>query len=218
MAEKRKKPAVRRNGMPAWALLCIGFLAGLAAMGYVAHRGWIPSLRTNAGPEANPNASAPGPGEQGIADASTTKKPSFDFYQVVPGKEVVIPDAELRAKAQAEQQQPAPASSTHTAGGSRTAPAVASTRVIPAQVGPATGGQGGYLLQVGAWPEDAHAQAAKAKLALQGFVAHVQKVQIGNQTWYRVRLGPYATAAELESVKRQLAGAGISAIALKESN
>ena len=75
-----------------------------------------------------------------------------------------------------------------------------------------------HLLQVGAFPDDAKAQAAKAKLALQGFVAHVQKVQIGQQIWYRVRLGPYASAAQLEKVKQQLNGAGISAIALKENN
>ncbi len=212
MAEKRKKQAVRSGGLPAWALLGIGFLAGLGAMGYVAHRGWIPSLRSNAGPEANPNASAPGPGEPGIAAAGSAKKPSFDFYQVLPGKEVVIPDAELSAKAKAESQTPAPPAAPSGGG-----VAVASTRVAPAQVGSAIG-TGGYLLQVGAFPDDAKAQAAKAKLALQGFVAHVQKVQIGRQTWYRVRLGPYASAAQLEKVKQQLNGAGISAIALKENN
>ena len=212
MAEKRKKQAVRSGGLPAWALLGIGFLAGLGAMGYVAHRGWIPSLRSNAGPEANPNASAPGPGEPGIAAADSAKKPSFDFYQVLPGKEVVIPDAELSAKAKAESQTPAPPAAPSGGG-----VAVASTRVAPAQVGSAIG-TGGYLLQVGAFPDDAKAQAAKAKLALQGFVAHVQKVQIGRQTWYRVRLGPYASAAQLEKVKQQLNGAGISAIALKENN
>ena len=212
MAEKRKKQAVRSGGLPAWALLGIGFLAGLGSMGYVAHRGWIPSLRSNAGPEANPNASAPGPGEPGIAAAGSAKKPSFDFYQVLPGKEVVIPDAELSAKAKAESQTPAPPAAPSGGG-----VAVASTRVAPAQVGSAIG-TGGYLLQVGAFPDDAKAQAAKAKLALQGFVAHVQKVQIGQQTWYRVRLGPYASAAQLERVKQQLNGAGISAIALKENN
>ena len=208
MVEKRKKQAVRSGGLPAWALLGIGFVAGLAVMGYVAHRGWIPSLRSNAGPEANPDARPPAAGEHGIAGAASAPKPSFDFYQVLPGKEVVIPDAELSARAKAEARAPAASAAPGAA--------VASTRVAPAQVGPAIG-TGGYLLQVGAFPDDAKAQAAKARLALQGFVAHVQKVQIGAQTWYRVRLGPYADAAQLEKVKRQLDGAGIPAIALKEN-
>ncbi|EQD75899.1 Sporulation/cell division region, bacteria domain protein, partial [mine drainage metagenome] len=95
--------------------------------------------------------------------------------------------------------------------------AVASTRVTPAAVGPAIS-SGGYVLQVGAFPDNAKAQAVKAKLALQGFVAHVQMVKIGQQIWYRVRLGPYANAAQLEKIKLQLNGAGIPTIALKENN
>ncbi|WP_345781191.1 SPOR domain-containing protein [Metallibacterium sp.] len=220
MAEKRKKQAVRSGGVPAWMLVGIGILIGAGAMGYVAHRGWIPSLRSNAGPEANPNASAPGSGGVGIAEASTTRKPSFDFYQVLPGKEVVIPDAELSAKAKAEAQ--AQVAAPHATPGVVAAPgvasaAVASTRVTPAAVGPAIS-SGGYVLQVGAFPDNAKAQAVKAKLALQGFVAHVQMVKIGQQTWYRVRLGPYANAAQLEKIKLQLNGAGIPTIALKENN
>ncbi|MBP6329462.1 MAG: SPOR domain-containing protein, partial [Dokdonella sp.] len=36
------------------------------------------------------------------------------------------------------------------------------------------------------------------------------------KTWNRVRLGPYASASELETVKAALADNGINAIALKE--
>ena len=83
------------------------------------------------------------------------------IFTIKPGKEVVIPDAELSAKARAESQQAArPATS---AAPSAAGVAVASTRVAPAQVGPATGGRGGYLLQVGAWPEDGKAQAISSR-------------------------------------------------------
>jgi cell division protein FtsN len=51
---------------------------------------------------------------------------------------------------------------------------------------------------------------------LQGFIANVQSVSIGGQTYHRVRLGPFPSATELESTKQRLAGAGINAIALKE--
>jgi cell division protein FtsN len=72
------------------------------------------------------------------------------------------------------------------------------------------------LLQVGAFPNAADAETLKAKLALQGFVANVQSVSIGGQTYNRVRLGPFRSATELEATKQRLAGAGINAIALKE--
>ena len=43
-----------------------------------------------------------------------------------------------------------------------------------------------------------------------------QPVTINGQTWNRVRLGPFASATELESAKQRLNSAGIHAIALKE--
>ena len=49
-----------------------------------------------------------------------------------------------------------------------------------------------------------------------GFVANVQTVNVGGQTYHRVRLGPFRSATELESTKQKLAAAGIPAIALKE--
>jgi cell division protein FtsN len=74
----------------------------------------------------------------------------------------------------------------------------------------------GYLLQVGAFPNAADAETLKAKLALQGFVANVQSVNVGGQTYHRVRLGPFRSATQLESTKQRLSSAGINAIALKE--
>jgi cell division protein FtsN len=53
-------------------------------------------------------------------------------------------------------------------------------------------------------------------LALQGFVANVQSVNVGGQTYHRVRLGPFHSATDLESTKQRLSAAGIPAIALKE--
>jgi cell division protein FtsN len=80
---------------------------------------------------------------------------------------------------------------------------------------PPSTGPSGYLLQVGAFPSAADAETLKAKLALQGFVANVQSVTVGGQTYHRVRLGPFRSATDLESTKQRLSAAGISAIALK---
>ena len=119
---------------------------------------------------------------------------------MLPEAEVVIPDAELSAKAKAEQQARANAT---------TAPATTGTT-------PATAASGRYILQTGSYPEPKAADEAKAKLALAGFVAQVQPVTINGKTWHRVRLGPYPSASELEAAKRSLADNGINAIALKE--
>ncbi len=191
MAPRKSKQAVRNGGFPAWGWILIGLVIGALLMGMAIRGGWLPMGRKHNGPEPNPNASVPRSSEPGVADKGTSpaKKPSYDFYKVLPEKEVVIPDAEISRRAKAEEQ--------------------------PGNT-PATADSGGYLLQVGSFPNAADAEAMKARLALQGFVAKVQPVTINGQTWNRVRVGPYASAAKLEADKRRLDAAGIKAIALKE--
>lgn len=248
MATRKKgkgRQAVRNSsgGMPGWGWALIGILAGAVLMA-VAMRGSIIPIKKD-GPEPNPQATAQKATEPGAADQSEPekpKKPSYDFYSVLSEKEVRIPDAEIRAQASAEAQQQkqqqqaaqqqaaqqqAAAAQQQQAAQQQTPVVVAnlpkaSTQTVtaaPAQPAqPAAQGGSGYLLQVGAFPSASDAEALKAKLALQGFVANVQSVKVGAQTYNRVRLGPFKSATDLESTKQRLQSAGISAIALKEGS
>lgn len=203
MASKRGngRQAVRNgNGAPGWILFGSGVVIGAVLCAIVVLGGYAPSLRRHDQPQPNPQATAPQASAPGIADqaAKDTSKPTFDFYSVLPEKEVVIPDAQLSAQAKAEQQK---AAAANNAGTATTSNAAAGS---------------GYLLQVGSFPSSADADSMKAKLALQGFTANVQPVNINGQTWHRVRLGPFASATDLEAAKQRLSSAGIHAIALKE--
>ena len=149
-------------------------------------------LRKKTGPQPNPEAVAPRETDAPIVEAKDKRK-NYDFYSVLPEMEVVIPDAEISAKARAEAAQP---------------PANATT--------PAVTPNARYLLQAGSYPTTKGADEVKAKLAILGFTAQVTPVTINGKTWNRVRLGPYASASELETAKTSLADNGISAIALKE--
>ena len=235
MAARKGKgrQAVRNgsNGFPGWGYVVIGLIAGAILMAVMMRGSLLTSLRKADGPQANPQAtaergSAPGVLESGASDTAP-KKPQFDFYSVLSEKEVRIPDAEISAQARVEQpqkqQQAAQLQAQQAAQAAPTAapanaPAAVSQDVTaaPANAVPQPGAGSGYLLQVGAFPNAADAETLKAKLALQGFVANVQSVNIGGQTYNRVRLGPFRSATELESTKQRLAGAGINAIALKE--
>jgi cell division protein FtsN len=198
------RQAVRNggSGVPWWGLILIGIAIGGALVLFAAHRGWIPSVQRNDQPQANPNAVAEQGSAAGIAASSSAASASkFDFYKVLPEKEVVIPNAELSAMAKAEQQKAAAANNTST-----TAPASAS----------AATSVGGYVLQVGAFPNAGDADAMKAKLALQGFTAQVQTVTLDGQVWNRVRLGPFASATQLQDVQQRLTAAGIHSVPLKE--
>jgi len=238
MAARKGKgrQAVRNgsNGFPGWGYAVIGVLIGAILMAVMMRGSLLTSMNKPSGPQANPQATAERGSEPGVVEPaagdSAPKKPQFDFYSVLSEKEVRIPDAVISAQARAEQQQKQQAAqlqaqqqaaaqqaATPTAPPAN-APAAVSENVIAAPAAavpqPATGS--GYLLQVGAFPNAGDAETLKAKLAMQGFIANVQSVSIGGQTYNRVRLGPFHSATELESTKHRLAGAGINAIALKE--
>ena len=174
MAARRGKTQARRNsssqGTPGWVWLVAG--VAIAAVVFLA----APNLFKGegdgflrAGPQPNPNAQ-PAPvadadsdvGSQPAAQPATPKpaepeKPAatqYDFYTLLPGKEVEMSDAELAASARAEDQRrakaeasraqaalegkPVPPASTATpaptatASVASTAPVTASNRPLPA--------------------------------------------------------------------------------------
>jgi cell division protein FtsN len=205
-SQRNGRQAVRNggSGIPGWGLFLGGVVIGIILCAIVVWSGHLPSLRRNDQPQANPNAVAEKGSAPGIAGSSAASSASqFDFYKVLPEKEVVIPSTELSAMAKAEQQKAA----------------AANNAAAPASVG-ATAEQaassGGYVLQVGSFPDASKADAKKAQLALQGFAAHVQTITLDGQTWNRVQIGPFASATELQRVQKRLADAGIHAIPLKE--
>ena len=223
----RGRQAVRNgsNGFPGWGYAVIGLVAGAILMAVMMRGSLLTSLRKADGPQANPQATAERGSAPGVLESTgdnAPKKPQFDFYSVLSEKEVRIPDAEISAQARVEQQQKQAAQlqaqQAAQAAAQANAPQAVTQNVTaaPASAVAQPGAGSGYLLQVGAFPNASDAETLKAKLALQGFVANVQSVSIGGQTYHRVRLGPFRSATDLESTKQRLAGAGINAIALKE--
>jgi cell division protein FtsN len=186
-------------------MVLLGVVLGVAGSLAVLYGAKLPTLRGDKNlPQPKPDAVAPKEPETALADeAAKTPAPpknNYDFYSVLPEKEVVIPDAELSAKAKAEQQRAKQQAQT-------------SDSTPPP---PSNGGR--YLLQVTATSDAAAAEALKAKLALLGFSAKVYPSAIDGKTLYRVRLGPFATASETEASKRALAENSINAIPVKEAN
>jgi cell division protein FtsN len=216
MAAKRNKQAYRENdrqaAWPAWIWLGIGVLLGLTLSALVLIKDWAPMLRKKSLPQPNAEATAPKESETAVADEAAKKpappKKSFDFYSVLPEMEVVIPDAELTAKARAEQQrQQAAMAQSQTANANTTAPT------------PATPSEGGgrYVLLAGSYGDPKAADEAKAKLAMLGVVAKVQSITINGKVWNRVMVGPYANASDTENAKKALADNGVKAIPMKEA-
>ena len=198
MATRRKSQARRgsERRVPIWIWLLGGMLIGLglsAALLIYDRGGSLP------GPRPNPSAQAPRESEAPIAPAPRAEpekqKPRYDFYTLLRERETQVSDKELAEKVRAE--------STAPAAPQPVAPAVTRER---------------YLLQAGAFRDVRDADAVKARIALAGLQARVETASVNGAPVHRVRLGPYATASELEAAKRQLAENGVpDTLAVRES-
>ncbi|MFT3807755.1 SPOR domain-containing protein [Arenimonas sp.] len=217
MAAKRSKNQARRNGgspMPGWMWLLIGLIIGAVAIG-----GWLLRDRWQQNgsllPQPDPNAKAPAATDAGVVapPAIEKPKPKYDFYTLLPEKEVVIPDAELAEQAQAEarKQAEAQAKAQAAAAAAGDAPPVAPPAAPTAPVATtATQSDGSrYLLQAGAFRGIDEAEALKAQIALSGEIARIETAEIKGTTVYRVRMGPYASAGALAAAKQALVSHGI---------
>jgi cell division protein FtsN len=115
------------------------------------------------------------------ADPARKDKPKYDFYTILPETETVLPERGARPKPDKPARPDRPEDAAS------------------------------YVLQAGSFPTFKDADELKAKLALSGLVAHIQKITIeGKGEFYRVRLGPYDKLEAMESAEQQLKQLGIA--------
>ena len=218
MANRSKNQARRsgRSSMPGWMWLLVGLLLGALAFGYLQFRDQWGQPTSNL-PQPNRQARAATPsGENVVPEATERPKPKYEFYTLLPEKEVVIPDAELDAQARAEAVKPpvaaAPVSTARPSNGAG-AGAVPVDEATPTATASSDGPR--YLIQAGAFRGSTEAEALKAQIALTGEIARVEVAQINGNTVHRVRMGPYPNASALAAAKQALVSHGIAAQAIR---
>lgn len=248
MAARRGKTQARRNsssqGTPGWVWLVAG--VAIAAVVFLA----APNLFKGegdgflrAGPQPNPNAQ-PAPvadadsdvGSQPAAQPATPKpaepeKPAatqYDFYTLLPGKEVEMSDAELAASARAEDQRrakaeasraqaalegkPVPPASTATpaptatASVASTAPVTATNRPLPAPLSerPAAATPSASTAAATPAPRAESAPAASAPPAAAAPAA-------ADNARYILQAGAFGASGDAEATKAKLAMMGLAA-------
>lgn len=143
-------------------------------------------------------------GEAGKAGAPAADK-RFSFYEILPGKEEVLDarKAQEVVKGSASQDPKA-------------APKPGDAKMVarPDDTKGASAQQ--YFLQAGAFGSAGDADNQKAKLALMGFEARVETVEVeGKGTMHRVRLGPYGRLDDINRVRSTLATNGIDAALIR---
>jgi cell division protein FtsN len=185
--------------------LFVGLLAGLAiALGvaFYLNKTPIPFLgkpkpaATKEGKDAGSSTDAPkiagmpqgGAASKGGADKD---RPKYDFYKILPGGDEPVTDRELKEAAK-----------------------VAAAAKTPASQPEAV--KGNFFIQAGSFQNPADADNQKAKIAILGFSSSVEPTALPDKgTWYRVRMGPYASLDDLNKVRRVLTQNGIDASLVK---
>jgi cell division protein FtsN len=221
-ARRNKKQATRNssNGTPGWVWLLSGLVLG-AALFFI-----VPGLMKKEGdgffrPKPNPDAKpAPvveddsaAPTEapsQAAADnaADKHKETQYDFYTLLPGREVQMSDAELAASAEAEQkaqqkaQQQLEAARAQAALEGRTPPpANADPDPTPAVAGPRP-------LDESARPTVAATSPASTPAAA---VVAAATPAAGSDARYILQAGSFGASGDAEQTKAKLAMMGLGA-------
>jgi len=187
---RRSAGSSRSKGVPRWLLLMLGLGIGVAAVllaQMLKERGVGLSSVTRVFSSGEPK-----PGDKGAKKEAEPRpaKPRFDFYTILPETETVLPE-KTPAK-------PKPGTKTETA------------KAAPAEAGV------NYVLQAASFATFKEADQLKAKLALSGLGAQIQKVTIEDQgDRYRVRLGPFDKIEQLDAATQQLQQFGMKPLRLK---
>jgi cell division protein FtsN len=171
------------------------FLAGLA-LGLLVAFGVL-VYHWNSGPAEPPKIAkseakeAPAPKPKKTADVPA---PTFDFYQILPNREVNLSEWVEEAPEQ---------------------PVVEAGPGAP-PVQPAEEKPGLYILQVGSFKTYEAADELKAQLALMGIDADIQRVVIdGQAVLHRVRIGPFRDPARIEETRRRLVANDVDFMVLR---
>ncbi|HHJ13352.1 MAG TPA: SPOR domain-containing protein [Gammaproteobacteria bacterium] len=199
MARKRRRRPARRHksgGQP-WVFALAGLLAGLviAALVYFL---WIARAPVDIGNTPAPALESEKTGKTTsqarprapVRDARKTtpkapSRPRFDFYDLLPEMEVVVPEAEIRGKPTREGVKRVEQPGTYLL-----------------QAGSFPSHQRADQLR-----------ARLALLGLETRIQTVSVD--GNRTWHRVRVGPFDNLTELNEARRLLRQHGIDAILIR---
>ncbi len=202
------------RGMPPMLTgIIIGLLMGIMlALGVATwlNRAHNPFLEKSPPVEALPTIAARQVPPSGTKnEKGDAEKPRFEFYQILPGDKGGNA-AERAATGTSNVARPSPSPDTKIAARSDAAVAAEVARPSSAEI---------VFLQAGAFQSQTDAENLKAKIAFSGFEANVRPVNLPDKgTLYRVRLGPYKSADEVNRIKATLSQNGISAAVVKAAD
>ncbi len=198
---RKKSGATRKtehkNSILSWAVMAVllaTFVAFLIHLDQLPEQGETTTVKTQAKFE-----------KQSDHKQKNTKEHQFDFYTVLPDREVEV----IRPENTTAKYRTAPKNTARPKSSQTVSKTAKTTQTKPSASKPVFSNQL-YQLQVGAFKELSKADAMKARLAFLGVESNIQVIRNNNQQMYRVRVGPSTDQKKMEQVKAQLKAQNIN--------
>ena len=188
-ANPERKP--EKPPMPTWVPFFYGSLFGatLVAVGWIL---FTPPGTPLVMPHFGAGTSTQQVSQKKPVEREQPERPRFDFYTILPEMEVVISD---------EEAEPPPVEDKRVT-------AMVSDEPTPK-----------YRLQVGSFKKMSDADRQKARLALLGVEAEIQKVNIGGgEVYHRVLTRPIASKTELNAKRKMFQQNRINSLVVQIKN
>ena len=190
----RSQKSRRTQETPGWLWGVFGLAVGLsvAVAVYVKDRG--PDVPVALRPVADPPSVAPPPDDGGSESTVATEREDPTEAPSSGGQRFTFYEMLKRSEVVVPEE-----------------PAPPGTEEPVAIVEPGT-----YVLQVGSFSTLEDADSRRAELALHGIESRIQKAQVDERIYYRVRIGPSDDLDALNLIRSRLNAANIDAVRLRE--
>lgn len=138
--------------------------------------------------------------------------PQFDFYTILPEKEVLVPEQDIITRVREEknaQQQittvKMPIDSTIT----DVVEEPQTTSPVKSSVS--------YMMQAGSYKNSVDAEKMRSNLEAMGIEARIEKAKVGETIYHRIKMGPYAQMSSVSNIRTRLKQSGIDVIVTETS-
>jgi len=236
-ALRKKKRAVRHQGLVVTLLAVVGLFGSL--YGYVNKEKLLGDIMPAPSPPPQPEATKPAVAKPAPVAIPEAAKPKYDFYKLLPERQVVVPKGDItehvpvtipntappapdpRTAAKPAQPAESPPKAQHPTPAPQK-PAAASNPAQPPAVAKAepeptpSSANRRYVIQAGSYSNAEQADRIKASLAMLGVQARIELVSAGgDRKLHRVRIGPFSDAKQAETMRQRLRNNNIQAITIK---
>lgn len=137
--------------------------------------------------------------------------PQFDFYTILPEKEVLVPEQDIMTRVREEKNVQQQATIAKTPVDSTITDVTEEPQTSPVK------SSASYMMQAGSYKNSVDAEKMRSNLEAMGIEARIEKAKVGETIYHRIKMGPYAQMSSVSNIRARLKQSGIDVIVTETS-